>query len=150
MTLFKGTNTNMHYSQTVLRVAVPLACLLLAACQTLPAGTASVAKPAPQRRRPAQPPPCAGQHGAASTDCDGVAGSEPVSLGRYTEGKKILVDSRSAICQDYPKVGLVAESTTKNFQLVDTATSRSIYTANLGEPIRTRDGGGSRRPTSPV
>jgi endoglucanase len=122
----------------MLLVAIPLALVAIVAC------SAPTAQPTPETSTDATPRPAAPPEPTAKPAPPTlIPSSEPVSLGEVTH-ELVLVDQVGYL-PSYPKIALVANATATQFEVVDTATRRSVYAAYLGEPQRDLDSGQSLR-----
>jgi endoglucanase len=133
----------MPLGSTWLRFGAPLALTALVACQAAPprpapaptTPPASAAQPVPATPAPAAPP--------APTSVAALPSGEQVTLGPIKD-QLILVDQVGYL-PGHQKVGLVTDASATTFQVIDVKTSRSVFTANLGDPVRDPDTGQTLR-----
>jgi endoglucanase len=125
----------MHLSSTRFVVA-PLALATLVACQPAPAELA----PAP----PGHPVSAVSTPPAADPTATETAPAGELVAPGPVNGQAVLVDQVGYL-PGHQKVGLVVDGNARSFQVVDVRSSRSVYAAGLGEPMRDPDTGQALR-----
>ena len=140
----------MDVRSTCLRLAAPLALVTGVACQAA----------APNSPQPKTPPATIGTETSATRTAPAhlqtattpatqtpptteLPAGEQVSLAPV-KAQVVLVDQVGYL-PGHPKVGLVADAAATQFQLVDVTTSRSVYAATLGQPVKDPDTGQALR-----
>jgi endoglucanase len=116
----------MDLRSTRLRIFAPLAVAALVGCQTAPSVSTSATAPASS---PPTVAPAPTQQPAAV----------PVSLGPIKD-QVVLVDQVGYLT-GAQKIGLVGDANATTFQVVDVASSQSVFSAPLGDAARDPDSG---------
>ena len=129
----------MHPLPTCLRALPPLCLAALVGCQSaLPTPTT-----APVTAKPTTGPAAAPTTAPAAPTPTSVPAGEPVQL-EPVKDQVVLVDQVGYL-PNYAKIGLVNDAKATLFHVVETQTSRSVLSGNLGDVMRDTDTGQSVR-----